>query len=664
MSSFHVFAKLVNAKFNTMAKSGEVFQAGVDKDVLWSTYLSAFPEGTNPVFRVNTEHDCSCCRNFIKNIGQAVTIKEGVVDTVWNIEGLEKDSTYHRVAQALDEHIRDCAAVKIDGVLRLSEPMYGAEKSHERLSNGDVHVWNHFWAQVPPALHKSDDSAVGEINTTIQVFSRSLSTISQEAIETVEGLISDRAIYRGEEFLRVVREFKKHLVSFKKVSADPQASALYPYENYKNPASRIRNTAIGTLLVDLSEGVDIEEAVKSFEKKVAPENYKRPTSLITPKMVEAAMGKIAELNMEASLDRRHANISDITVNNVLWMSGKRRSAAKPSLSDELMAVAKKPASVKAGHGMTVEEFLETVSPQAKTIEIMFSNQAQKNLMSITAPQDPTAPGLFKWNNGFAWSYIGEITDSIKEKVKRAGGNVDAALRFSLEWFNYDDLDIHIIDPRDNHIYFGNKKGILDVDMNAGGGRSRTPVENMSFVSPVDGVYKVMVNQYSQRERTDYGFVVEAASGSGVNQYTYSEVVKGQVRVGEFKVVGGSIVDAKLNPKLTGKGIQKEAWGVKTESWVNVDSIILSPNYWDGQAVGNKHFFFIMEGCRNDMPTRGIYNEFLSNEFTEHRKVFEILGDKTKCAVSSDQLSGLGFSSTRGDTATLRVNGEREYKITF
>ena len=314
--------------------------------------------------------------------------------------------------------------------------------------------------------------------------------------------------------------------------------------------------------------------------------------------------------------------------------------------------------------MTVEEFLETVSPQAKTIEIMFSNQAQKNLMSITAPQDPTAPGLFKWNNGFAWSYTGEITDSIKEKVKRAGGNVDAALRFSLEWFNYDDLDIHIIDPRDNHIYFGNKKGILDVDMNAGGGRSRTPVENMSFVSPVDGVYKVMVNQYSQRERTDYGFVVEAASGSGVNQYTYSEVVKGQVRVGEFKVVGGSIVDAKLNPKLTGKGIQKEAWGVKTESWVNVDSIILSPNYWDGQAVGNKHFFFIMEGCRNDMPTRGIYNEFLSNEFTEHRKVFEILGDKTKCAVSSDQLSGLGFSSTRGDTATLRVNGEREYKITF
>lgn len=30
------------------------------------------PAGTNPIFRERTEHDCSCCRNFVKNLGNVV----------------------------------------------------------------------------------------------------------------------------------------------------------------------------------------------------------------------------------------------------------------------------------------------------------------------------------------------------------------------------------------------------------------------------------------------------------------------------------------------------------------------------------------------------------------------------------------------------------------
>ena len=37
-------------------------RTGVSKDALWDTYLASFPEGSNPVYKTRTEHDCQCCK--------------------------------------------------------------------------------------------------------------------------------------------------------------------------------------------------------------------------------------------------------------------------------------------------------------------------------------------------------------------------------------------------------------------------------------------------------------------------------------------------------------------------------------------------------------------------------------------------------------------------
>jgi len=73
---------------------------------------------------------------------------------------------------------------------------------------------------------------------------------------------------------------------------------------------------------------------------------------------------------------------------------------------------------------------------------------------------------------------------------------------------------------------------------------------------------------------------------------------------------------------------------------------------------------MLKGCKNPDATRGIYNEFLRSDLDQHRKVFEIVGSKTKCQPSDDQLSGLGFSSTRSDVVTIVVNGRRAYNVEF
>ena len=73
----------------------------------------------------------------------------------------------------------------------------------------------------------------------------------------------------------------------------------------------------------------------------------------------------------------------------------------------------------------------------------------------------------------------------------------------LMWNNYNDLDLHVIDPYNEEIYYSHKKsrsgGELDVDANAGGAKTQTPVENIFW--PINGaapkgLYKVYVNFYA------------------------------------------------------------------------------------------------------------------------------------------------------------------------
>jgi len=94
-------------------------------------------------------------------------------------------------------------------------------------------------------------------------------------------------------------------------------------------------------------------------------------------------------------------------------------------------------------------------------------------------------------------------------------------------------------------------------------------------------------------------------------------------------------------------------------------VMLSPNYWNG-AIGNKHYFFILEGCVSDESPRPFFNEFLKEDFNENRKFFEVLGSKIKVEPTENQLSGVGFSETKRDAVIVRVEGnfKRMLKIKF
>lgn len=676
-NNFPAFSKLVATQFQAMVKSDQVFVADVDGDLLYAKYLKAFPEGTNPIFKKFSEHECSCCKQFIRRVGNVVTVSEnGVVYTVWDKAAEKAPHPYNVVATELRKTV---LGTLIKDLFRVStkEGSFGAQTSRSLdEQSGKVVDWDHLYTgPIPRTLQSATpDQVRGDYRTTVQVYTRGLVELTPDAVATVLALIDANNLYRGQEHRAAVVQFQKAQEVF--LALPQTARDLYAWVHAHGPASRFRNTVIGTLVQDLSEGKDVEHAVRSFETKVAPTNYKRTSAVITPGMVKKAMETIQALDLEPALERRFATISDISVKDVLWVDGEQKAHMKGGLADTLMqaAVTANPKNTKRdeerAEEIGLDAFVKDVLPQATGMEVLLKGEHLGNLMSLTAPVHPEPKQLFRWNNDFAWSYAGNVTDSIKERVKKAGGKVEGCLlRVSLSWWNFDDLDLHILEPAGRgvaamagRIYFGNRRGhtggLLDVDMNAGHGTTREPVENVTWSTKVpDGAYKVVVNNFSQRETSNAGFVIEVECGGKLSHYSYNKLVRNHnnVDVCTLHMKDGKIERVEINdPAITASNVSQTKWGLTTEQYVKVNAVTLSPNYWGEQPVGNKHTFFVLDGAKNDEPTRGIYNEYLHPRLEQHRKVFEVIGDKTKCQPTDGQLSGLGFSSTKKDTVLVKV----------
>lgn len=627
----------------------------VDVDDLFASYLASFPEGTNPIFRERTEHDCSCCKQFVRTLGKLVAIIDGKVETVWDVPNLPYP--YDIVAERLDHIVRQAPIIS---VFRTKERQYGTSHNYDTQTN---QRWDHFHGKVADAHYHRDPATVrGRLNENADMLKRACTELQPHAVATVLDLIESNALYRGQEHRPAILNFRDLQNNF---IAAPDKN-LFAWANLQSPGVRFRNTVIGTLVTDISNGVDLEAAVRMFESKVAPHNYKRPTALITPKMIDTALAKIEELGLSDALERRFAKLSDVSVNDVLFVDRSVAPKMRDGIRDQLMAAAKQPSvDIKNPTKISGQAFLDML-PTVRSMQILLQNRHLGNFVSLTTGD--SASRLFKWDNPFAWSYDGDVADSVKERVKKAGGNISAPMRFSLSWFNYDDLDLHVIEPGGTEIYYASKRGrygVLDVDMNAGSGRTREAVENIVFQSPPDGIYQVIVNNFSKRETIDVGFELQFEFKGAINNYSFTQAVPnhGNVAALDVTVRHGQVEKIELGKGLTGGSAPVDKWGLRTEQLVPVNIFMLSPNHWGGQNVGNKHFMFFMDKCINPNPARGIYNEFLRPDLEEHRKVFEVLGAKTKCPPSDEQLSGLGFSSTRGDNVVLVVNNQA-YEVEF
>jgi len=674
---FAEFNNRLNTHFETMTTGHtHLFTTAIAPNVVWETYMNSFPNGTNEIYRVRREFDCTCCRHFMREFANVVAINsDNTITTIWDFA--VDDATYAPVLSALATLVK---SQPVNGVFVSDKQKFGTKQSYDLAADSPVTVWNHFYIVTPERFvnksHKACNKIASEYRDNRAVLERSLNEISSDALNIVDDLIVENMLYRGQEWEAALNTFRTLKNEYSRLPDTKKTNWLWRQAAQLNPAvSRIRNHSMGVLLQAISAGDDVEVAVRKYEAVVAPNNYKQPKPIITKRTIAEAEATVTRLGLLGSLGRRYARLDDITVRNVLWANrdAKKHMGGNGGVFDMLRDdIVVAPQQYERAAGMAVGRFVAEVLPQARTIDVLLENRHLSNMVSLIAPQMPDSKTMFKWGNNFSWAYNGNMADSMKEHVKAAGGKVDGVLRFSLQWNatgkNRNDYDAHCRTPNGAHIYYGRKydsgtRGHLDVDI-IHPSINQVAVENITWAdtkSMPKGVYEFSVHTYSHRGGYD-GFDAEIEFAGQLFEFAYHK----DLPYGHTVVVAKVEWDGrnfKLLGSLPTRSSVKNVWGLQTNHWQPVSTVLHSPNHWDGNNVGNKHLFFMLVGCINDTSPNGFYNEYLQQDLLEHKRVFAALGNKMQVTHTDDQLSGVGFAYTQRNWVVCRVDG-KVVKVVF
>lgn len=673
MSDFKVFKEALQTHIDEFLKdSPTLYLSSAKKDTMWDIFQESFPDGYNEVFRERREYDCSSCRTFFTEFARVVKIDHNKVVSIW--QDLDVMYPFNIVTEHLANYVNSC---DIEDRFITPYSKFGTNNNVELLEDNTTITWNHFYYELPQQFvyrgGQTVDTVKSNYRTNKETLQRSITQISASALATVLELINDNNLYKGEEWQKVLVEFQTLRTKYFKLHSKYQDAFLWA--NSDNAViSKIKNHSIGTLLINLSEGMDLQVAINKYEVIVAPSNYKRSKAVFTESQKKKAEEFVTANGYMDSLYRRFATLEDITINNLLWANRKTTGLLTNSPFDDIKSTKgnKAPDKNKAQQ-ISITDFIAEVLPSAKSVKAFVENTHKNNFVSLIAPQIINSKPIFKWGNNFSWVYTNNLTDSdIKRNVEKFGGKTDGVMRFSIQWNtpnnkNLNDEDAHCITPKGSEIYFGNKydrytQGKLDVDIINPNG---VAVENITFPSFVylqDGIYQFFVDTFSNSGYR--GFQAEFEFNGQVWQFDIPNPTGRKTQVLKINVnTKTKSMEIISSVNFTTKS--SEIWGINTQQWVDVNSVMYSPNYWDGQGVGNRHYMFMLEKCINPDTPSGFFNEYLTEDlYRNHRQVFEALSNKMRVEPSDNQLSGLGFSSTQRNELLVNVENFGLLNIQF
>lgn len=710
------FTEKIQAQFDKMCATGKLFRSSLTGDQVWDLYINGFEKKDNPIFRDpnSTTHNCNFCKNFIRRYGNIVAIDEHYnIITMFDVDAPEEfaDAALKIAAMLKSVVIENVFFETFDMLNKLpyesckkSNAVFklGMEKNAKQytkeeaekfgvVKEGEIKLFTHMHLSVPKKFvdtsGKTVDAIMAEYRGAYEIFFRGMKEIPLDTLQLVKDLINQGSLLDGETHLYKIEQMillkKKYdlLTGF-------QADNFCWANSYGLSFARFRNELVGTLCVELAEGKEINEACQAWNKRVDPANYMKAKAPITQKQIEEARKFVEENGYEESFNRRFATLDDIKASEIKHMNAGDGKLKKVTIFENVKATSTrhKRSEFDGIEEVPVEKFMETILPNCTSVEAFLCNKHDGNMVSLTTANDKNSKPIFKWSNNYSWTFNGNIAGKsmIKDAVASKGGKVDGVLRFSIMWAEGDtsdnsDLDAWAQEPNKTLIGFntpyrkdrGGRRttmsGQLDVDItDPDGFAHKNIVENIAWTDAEkmkDGTYTFWVNQF--REDGSKGFKAEIEFDGEVYSYEANKPVpqNANVPVAEVTLKDGAFTIKHLLPESNSA---KEIYGLQTNQFHKVNLVCLSPNHWDGNKAGNKHYFFMLEGCKCPTAIRSFHNENLIGDLLPHRKVMEVLGATNMIEPADKQLSGLGFNATVRDELVVKLQGsfKRTIKIKF
>lgn len=705
------FNKKIQTKFTEMSKTGKLFRVQLTGQQIWDLYLSSFSKENDPVFRDpnSTSHNCNHCNNFIRRYGNVVSVDaEYGITTMFDVDA---DEEFKNTAKALSTAIKASKITEVffETFTELNKLPYescsksntvfqiGTAKNIKRYTKeesekygvvkpDEIRTFNHIHLMLDKQFVDVSGSSVEAIMANYRdaknVFQRAMETISIDTLNLVKDLINQGSLLDGATHLYKIEQVIPMKQEYDKLPESKRDNWCW-VTSFKLPFAKFKNELIGVLCTELAEGEELNKACQSWNKRVDPANYMKVTAPITKKQIEEAKQFVEENGYAESFDRRFATIDDIKVSEILHSNVGDGKIKSVSIFDGVKSTSTrhKRNEFDGVEEVGIEKFMKDILPACTAIEAFFANNQQGNLVSLTTANNKDSKPIFKWDNNYSWTFNGNLAgkSQIKETVKAEGGRVDGVLRFSMIWnesgSDNSDLDAWCQQPnterigystpfrKDRYGQLSSCSGQLDLDNTQPSGK--LAVENIYFADQRkmrEGVYIFWVNQYSARN--SQGFKAEIEFDGESYLYEYNKPVSGNIPVAEVTFKNGQFIIKHLLPESGSSS--KEIYGIETNQFHKVNLVCLSPNHWGDNRAGNKHYLFMLDGCKSPVSIRGFHNENLLPELAEHRKVLEVLGTTNMIAPTNKQLSGLGFNATVRDELIVKLQGthKRVIKIKF
>lgn len=719
--NFKQFNQKLQDQFQAMQQF-KLFRLNITGQQIWDAYITGFLPGNDPVFRdpESSTHTCNNDKNFIRRYGNVVAINDefqivsmfdvDVVGTVYEqpVNAIKSLIATGQVQEVFIESFNELNILPYEKTNRSMEifqlgmqrtlKQYTAEEAAKfgRVNSTDVYEFHHFHVFLNKVFidftSRSVEAIMGAYRDAKNVFKRAMDEIPLDTLLLVKDLIIQGSLLNGEAYLDKLNTFIPFKEEYDRLSSEKKDNWCW-VKSYNLPIAKFRNELIGTLCVELSQGEELNNACKTWNMRVDPANYMKAKAPITKRQIEEAQHFVAENGYEESFNRRFANLSDIRVDEIKHMNvdGKAKSVGLFAGVQASAPTRHKRSQFDGVEEVTIDKFMSDILPTCTSVEAFIENRFENNLVSLITANVMNSKPIFKWSNNYSWTYNGNLTgkSQLADMVVAKGGRVDGVFRFTHSWNeiepNQSLMDLHVFMPgcelpkqgsggpdvRGRRVGWNCRKdggsgGTQDVDYIAAAPKGYIPVENITFPTlskMPEGVYTCMIHNWSYRGTGGKG-KAEIAFGNEIFQYEYPATKNHQwVTIAEITLKNGQF---NIVHHLPENNSNKTLWNIQSGEFHKVNLVCLSPNHWGSNNVGNKHYFFMLDGCKTDTPLRAFHNEYLNSDLLQHRKVMEVLADTTRIAPATEQLSGLGFNHTVNDELILKLSGshKRVVKIKF